>query len=181
LIFFIEFLFALPGPAVGRQVVPRLVEADSLCIFLHCGLNASVSWWFCAPGAQSASLVQRTSSSDVGLSGVGLSNVGSLTCEPDPTYQWPDPTSEDLVPVGRSSRGSRATILLGFLDSSARFLLRLTPRPLLPMWIFGFSATTASFAFLWNFRCPDLIPRAWLALDLPNWIFSLSILLKVPA
>jgi hypothetical protein len=74
-----------------------------------------------------------------------------------------------------------AAVLLGFLDSSARFLLRFAPSLLLPTWIFGFSAAATSFAFSCNFRCPDLIPRARPTLDLSNCIFSLSIPLKVLA
>jgi hypothetical protein len=134
-IFFVEILFVLRVPAVGRRAVPRPVEANSLRIFL-----AS------RPQCPGQLVVLRARSLKCVFSSVG-----------------------PRVDPG-------AAVLLGFLDSSARFLLRLTPSPLLPVWIFGFNAAAASFPFSSNFRCPDLIPRGRPALDLPNWIFSLSAL-----
>jgi hypothetical protein len=50
-------------------------------------------------------------SSDVGLSDV----VGSLTRGPNPTCQWPEPTSDDLVPL----RAAHPTLRVGTGQSAS--------------------------------------------------------------
>jgi hypothetical protein len=131
-IFFVEILFVLRVPAVGRRAVPRPVEANSLRIFL-----AS------RPQCPGQLVVLRARSLKCVFSSVG-----------------------PRVDPG-------AAVLLGFLDSSARFLLRLTPSPLLPVWIFGFNAAAASFCFFIEFSLLGF-DSSRKARPLPNWIFSLS-------